>query len=212
MSTMELALGACDPDEHGVDWRPCSLASANSLLAERHYLGPIRQGRHTFGGFAGGRLVAVQVWKAPTARYLPADGTWLELARWCLTEDAGPDAGSRMHKRAVRSLRDALPMVTTLVSYSDPSHGHGGSLYRACNWLWAPTWHRLRPPPSGLGSWDGVTRQEVKDRWIFPLRPDWGRDEIVRVHDQGAIRAFLASDEAERCARWPIAVPLEVAL
>ena len=37
--------------------------------------------------------------------------------------------------------------VSTVVSYSDPSAGHTGSLYRACNWIWAPTWLRLRPPP-----------------------------------------------------------------
>lgn len=192
-----------------VDWGECTLVEANALLAEHHYLGPIRQGRYTFGGYVMGELVAAQVWKAPTARNLPSDGTWLELARWCLTPAAGPDAGSRMHRWAVRGLRDALPDVTTLISYSDPSHGHGGSLYRACNWLWAPTWHRLRPPPSGLGSWDGKTRQEVKDRWVFPLRDDPGRAGVLQVRDRGAIRAFHASGEAERCARWPVAVPLE---
>ena len=183
MSTLELDFCAATVDSHGVDWRPCSLATANSLLAEYHYLGPIRQGRHVFGGFVGGAPVAAQVWKAPTARNLPADGTWLELARWCLTSNAGPDAGSRMHKRAVRSLRDALPMVTTLVSYSDPSHGHGGSLYRACNWLWAPTWHRLRPPPSGLGSWDGVTRQAVQALGCtrFQVGRQWASQQTRRL-------------------------------
>jgi len=74
-----------------------------------------------------------------------------------------------------------FPEVTTCVSYSDPSVGHTGALYKACNWQWAPTWHRLKPPPTGNGSWDGQTQQSVKDRWIFRLRPDAQRADILRV-------------------------------
>ena len=40
-------------------------------------------------------MVACQVWRWPTARMLPSDGSWLELSRWCLTADAGRNAGSR---------------------------------------------------------------------------------------------------------------------
>ena len=60
-------------------------------------------------------------------------------------------------------MRDKYPRCTTIVSYSDPSVGHTGALYRACNWLWAPTWHRLQPPPTGCGSWDGKKRSSPKD-------------------------------------------------
>jgi hypothetical protein len=119
------------------------------------------------------------VWRTPTSRRIPADGSWLELARWCLTPQGGANAGSRMHRAAIRELKLRYPEVTTLVSYSDRSVGHTGSLYRACNWQWRPTWMRLRPPPSGGGSWDGVTSQEPKDRWVFPLRPDDGREAVL---------------------------------
>ncbi|HMS60660.1 MAG TPA: hypothetical protein PKD63_00150, partial [Solirubrobacteraceae bacterium] len=83
-----------------------------------------------------------------------------------------------------RWLKREMPHVTTVVSYSDPSAGHTGALYRACNWTWAPTWQRLYPPPTGNGSWDGgKTMQATKDRWVFPLRRDEERDEILRVKD-----------------------------
>lgn len=174
-------------------WERASLADVNPLLVRSHYLGPARRCRYAFAGWLHGECVAAQVWAAPTSRKLPSDGSWLELARWCLTPDAGKNAGSRQHAFVVRWLRENDPIVTTLVSYSDPSVGHTGSLYRACNWLWRPTWMRLRPPPSAGGSWDGVTTQAVKDRWMFPLRPDAGREGWVAVDDAAAIRHWEAS-------------------
>ena len=47
-----------------------------------------------------------------------------------------------------------------------------------------------RPPPSGLaGAWSDGKRQEVKDRqWIFPLRPDGEREEILRIKDAAVVR------------------------
>lgn len=173
-----------------------TIDEANALLRDHHYLGPVDWGRLVVCQWAGGEIVGAMVWRSPTSRNLPAD--WLELARWCLTSDGGRYAGSRMHRAAVRQIRARLPHVTTLVSYSDPSVGHTGSLYRACNWRWRPTWHRLAPPPSGHGSWDGVTTQSVKDRWIFELRPDDRRDTALYLEpayrrrlDEAAASLFL---------------------
>lgn len=181
---------AFDLNDGAATFGPVDLPSANALLSEQHYLGPLRSGaRYVFGLTIGGELVAVQLWKAPTARNLPNDGTWLELARWCLTPGAGPNAGSRQHAAFVRWLRttDAAASVTTLVSYSDPSQGHTGALYRACNWSWSPTWHRLRPPPSGNGSWKPGRSQAVKDRWIFRVRPDPNRGAILHIRDRSVV-------------------------
>ena len=86
--------------------------------------------------------------------------------------------------------------MTTVVSYSDPSVGHTGALYKACNWTWAPTWHRLRPPPTGNGSWKNGEAQSVKDRWVCILAPDTRRDEILRVKDDAILRAANSHSEA----------------
>lgn len=163
-------------------YRFASLVEVADLLSREHYLGPLRRGR-AFAQLVNGEVVACMVWASPTSRHLPCDGSWLELSRWCLTPAAGPNAGSRMHAAFVRQARHAMPNVTTLVSYSDPSVGHSGVLYRACNWQWAPTWQRLRPPPSGGGTWDGRTVQAVKDRWVFELKPDSRRADMLRVKD-----------------------------
>lgn len=167
-----------------------TLTEANHLLRDTHYLGATHRGTYAFGQHDAGALVACQIWNGnPSARHLPQDGTWLELARWCLTPAAGLNAGSRMHKWVRRWLLANVPDATTLVSYSDPSQGHTGALYRACNWTWAPTWHRLRPPPSGNGSWTSGVTQSVKDRWVFALRSDAGRAEVLRIKDSAIAKA-----------------------
>jgi hypothetical protein len=160
-----------------------TIDEANSLLRDRHYLGVIDWGRLVVCQWRDDAVVGAMVWRQPTSRRLPSDGSWLELSRWCLTPEGGPNAGSRMHGYAVRLIRDRLPEVTTLVSYSDPSVGHTGSLYKACNWQWRPTWVQLKPPPSGGGSWDGVTRQEPKARWVFPMRTDARREGYLHLED-----------------------------
>lgn len=146
-----------------------------ALLTGRHYLGPSRRGYQYRDEF--GLIIFVN----PTSRRLPHD-RWLELSRWCLT--AGPNTGSQQWARARRWIVEQAPHVSTIVSYSDPAVGHTGALYRACGWLWAPTWLRLRPPPTGNGSW-GVDGQvaSVKDRWVYVLTKDDEREELLQFDE-----------------------------
>lgn len=157
-----------------------SSKSVAPMLARLHYLGPVSR------GFCWSDEFGVLVLAKPTSRRLPQDGSWLELVRWCLLGER--NGGSRQWARVARTLRAELPQVTTIISYSDPSAGHTGALYKACNWFWRPTWHRLRPPPSGNGSWKSGEPQSVKDRWMFALRPDARRDELLSVKDESIAR------------------------
>lgn len=164
--------------------RECvTLYEANAVLSAHHYLGA--SGR----GFAYRDEVGVMVFANPSSRRLP-QRRWVELVRWCILPGAGANAGSKQWARAVQWLRSACDDVTTVVSYSDPSAGHTGALYRACNWLWAPTWHRLRPPPSGHGRWTETGNTEaVKDRWVFPLATDDEREQLLAVQDDSVLRS-----------------------
>jgi hypothetical protein len=141
------------------------------MLEAQHYLGKSRRARWTYQDEFG-----VMVWANPTSRRLPQQ-QWLELVRWCLTGEK--NGGSQQWGRVRRLLLQIFPDVTTCVSYSDPSVGHTGALYKACNWRWKPTWHRLKPPPNG--SWVKGAPQSVKDRWVFYLRPDALRESILQV-------------------------------
>jgi hypothetical protein len=154
-----------------------TVGEVNPLLSTEHYLGPAAAARYCFAGWHQDELVACQVWRWPTARMLPSDGSWLELSRWCLTPEAGPNAGSRMMGWVARWLRRHAPdVLTTLVSYSDPEHGHSGGLYKASGWQYRPTHIGARYDvdgigfPSGNGSWNGTTRASSKHRWVYELR------------------------------------------
>lgn len=162
----------------------------NVLLATRHYLGPVDRGdayRDQYG---------VMVFGNPNSRRLPHD-RWLELLRWCVTGE--PGSGTRQWAQATRWLRKEYPHITTVVSYSDPSVGHNGALYRASNWRWAPTWHRLRTPPTGNGDW-GTGAQAAKDRWVFLLLPDAEREELLAVEDEALMKRMPWASYTE--PRW----------
>lgn len=152
--------------------------TTEAVLTDQHYLGPSTRAKFTWHDADG-----VVVITNPTSRHLPP--SWLELQRWCLT--GGVNAGTRQWRGLVGLLRERFKTATTVVSYSDPSIGHTGALYRACNWLWAPTWMRLRTPPSGNGTRSGK-RQEAKDRWVYLLRPDATRESVLAVKDEALMQ------------------------
>jgi hypothetical protein len=155
--------------------------ATQELLRNNHYLGPCRRGMFAWVDDHG-----CIVFARPAARNLPKD--WLELSRWCLVGDGLGSLQWSAFLRAWRSQPQSA--ATTIVSYSDPRVGHTGALYRACNWLWAPTWHRLRPPPTGNGSWAGGDKVEtVKDRWVFPVAQDDRRAAILLVKDDSLRRS-----------------------
>ena len=149
----------------------------NEVLRRRHYLGPTARGIGWMDDYG------VLVLAAPTSRRLPTD--WLELTRWCLY--GIKNGGSRQWACVARWLR-AHTECSTVISYSDPSQGHTGALYRASGWRWAPTWHRLREPPTGNGSWTAGVQQSVKDRWVFCLSTDSRRASALSLGDEGLRR------------------------
>jgi hypothetical protein len=169
-----------------------SVRECNRYLVGRHYLGPTNA-----AGFGWKDEGGVMLFAAPRSRRLPSD--WLELVRWCLT--GVPNAGSQQWARFCRWAR-LHHSATTVISYSDPAQGHTGALYRACNWQWAPTWLRLRPPPSGGGSWTGEHRQEVKDRWVFPLHSDDRRPFALALADEALMRSMPWAQFPGDYKRW----------
>lgn len=167
----------------------CDVAHVAAFLDRNHYLGAARR------GFAWVDEFGVLVLANPNSRRLPHD-RWLELIRWCLNGEK--NGGSRQWSKVAKWLKANRPEITTVVSYSDPSAGHTGALYKACNWRWAPTWHRLQPPPTGNGSWVAGEQQAPKDRWVFPLRRDDERASILAINDAAVRRRFPEAEYRER--------------
>jgi hypothetical protein len=164
---------------------------ADVVLEDAHYLGPSKRSRLVFSDRYG-----VMVFSSPASRHIPRE--WLELTRWCI-QSTESDAGSRQWSSASQWLRRRTN-ASTVVSYSDPSVGHNGALYRACGWLWAPTWLRLFPPPSGHGAWSD-RRESTKDRWVYLLRPDATRERVLSVKDGRIARCQWAQYKEPRWKR-----------
>ena len=161
-------------------------------LDRDHYLGSRGARARRVFDFAEQTIVLA----SPISRRLP--GTWLELSRWCIA--AGhKNAGSQRWAEVRRVLLRDFPDCTTVVSYSDPSVGHTGALYRACNWLWAPTWHVLREPPTGCGLRSGTVHR-AKHRWVDPLRPDSERAASLALNDESIARRMPWASYTE--PRW----------
>lgn len=194
---------------------PMNGLPAQVLLEDRHYLGTSHRATLTYEDRFG-----VMVFAPPSARHLPKH--WLELVRWCVVGEVVQarqwdvidsrhlsghgdrvNAGSQQWKAAKRWLLSRTE-ATTVVSYSDPSVGHTGALYRACYWLWAPTWHRLFPAPSGHGAWTAKKAESVKDRWVALLRPDPERWRVLTVHDS-RIRTIPWAEYRE--PKWKRGIP-----
>ncbi len=166
-----------------------------ALLNSSHYLGAKgARSRFIFNDERG-----AIVFSSPSSRRLPTD--WLELSRWCIVDGKG----SQQWRACLEALRAEYPNVTTIVSYSDPTQGHTGALYRACNWLWAPVWHELRPPPTGAGI-RGGKRQAAKSRWVYLLKPDSRRGEALRLRDPSLAKRFPFASYEEPA--WRRGVPV----
>ena len=154
-------------------------SSVGALLDANHYLGSHgARGRATYTDEHG-----LMVFSGPSSRRLPS--SWVELSRWCLLDGRG----SEQWRDAVAFVRTTFPDATTVVSYSDPSVGHSGALYRACNWIWAPTWHVLREPPTGAGVRGGKL-QRAKHRWVYLLAPDDRRQALLELRDAAVARRY----------------------
>lgn len=179
-----------------------------SILDRTHYLGSRGSRARLVYTDAHG----VIVFSGPASRRLPR--TWLELSRWCILPGG---VGSVQWRSALRWVRQRAPACTTIVSYSDPSVGHTGALYRACGWRWAPTWHVLRPPPTGNGM-RGGRRQSPTHRWVYLLALDDARGDALALRDPTLARRWpragyrepvwrrgvpvLTTEDAQAFRRW----------
>jgi len=145
-----------NPAKYAVKLIPKSAAAA--FVIAHHYAASMPATRCSVGLYEAGRawlgleeLVGVAVFSVPMQpkvipRYAPTlePHEGVELGRFVLLDDVPANAESWFLARAFRVLRDALPEVRAVVSYSDPvarlsedggliMPGHVGVIYQAFN-------------------------------------------------------------------------------
>ncbi len=106
-----------------------SFNEANEFLARTHYLGNATRGSKHYGGFVGGKLVAVTCTgyvANPNEHSLAITRiSWLDIVR------QDKNFGSRFISRVLRAVKRS-GYSGKIVSWSDPRYHHG-TLYKACN-------------------------------------------------------------------------------
>jgi len=79
-------------------------------------------------------LVGAVVFGAPVGGRGPANKGTLELNRFWLDDRCGKNSESRVLAFCIRWIRKAMPNIHRIISYSDTSLGHLGTIYRATGW------------------------------------------------------------------------------
>lgn len=118
-----------------VDW-----SEAKQLLMQWHYQQCGRSGT-CFGVKIGSDLVACAVFASPTRLEISrkqnfAHSDVLELTRLVIhPKYQANNFCSWLISRCIRNIRSSMPWIKLLISFSDPTFGHDGTIYRASNWI-----------------------------------------------------------------------------
>lgn len=134
--------------------RPIGLTTAETFVSKHHYSHkPSSATRHCFGLYqqtAGSlffegeteELVGVMTYGQPVGNLAVrsiggvTNDEVLELTRLVLYDVVGKNAESYFIGQSFKWLKQLDPNVKILISYADPEVGHGGTIYRATNWLY----------------------------------------------------------------------------
>ena len=111
---------------------------AHEMILTKHYARRLPSISFAFGWFKSGELDGVCTFGRPSSAPLRtgvcgedwADRVW-ELNRLFLSSNTKMDA-SRFVSRCLK----AMPSPSVIVSFADPSQGHEGTVYRACNFIY----------------------------------------------------------------------------
>lgn len=114
--------------------QPSETIQLKQWIAERHYLQFCPAGFVCLYEFAeGDRVIGGALIGRPTARQYDADKV-LQLHRLFFVNDTAPNVESHGLKIMRKHIRVWLPQIRGLLSYSDPSVGHEGTIYDADGW------------------------------------------------------------------------------
>jgi len=112
----------------------------SDFLEAFHYAGSGRAGASVYGSSLGGELIAVCKFNSVTRREVASSRGLkckevLELDRFCIRPShQKKNFASWMISRCVSLVFSHHPDVLELVSFSDETFGHLGTIYRASNW------------------------------------------------------------------------------
>ena len=183
----------CDTSKLSV--RPISKSVAKDVIINNHYSGLwtkvsyslglyIEDDSHKFFGDTD-KLIGVICYGDPIGRLTGQSVSELldrtevlELVRLFVFDGYGSNVESWFISKTFDWLRENVPSVKALISYSDPKEGHSGIVYQATNWIYQGDTLRFNDSWSFKFSEDGEWQH---GRTIFPY---YGTNDPKKIQQQ----------------------------
>jgi len=144
--------------------REISKKIGKDMIVKHHYSHKWTSCRYTLGIFyqtdnehqffdeKDEKLAGVAIYGYPVGRSAPKsispelkEEEVLELTRLFIFDDYGKNTESVTLSKTFKWLRENVPEIKVLVSYSDPEQGHLGTIYQATNWIYQGNKIRIMP-------------------------------------------------------------------
>jgi len=116
---------------------------AREIILRHHYTHAWTKNKHNIGLLKDGMIVGVAVYGSPVGRHSAKsispfikENQVLELTRLWVADSEGKNTESWFIGQTFKWIRKHDPEIKALISYSDPSAGHKGTIYQATNWLY----------------------------------------------------------------------------
>ena len=116
---------------------------AKQLIVLHHYAHAWSSCKHAIGLYKAGSVVGVAIYGSPVGRLtaqsiapIVKDNEVLELTRLWVNDSEGKNTESWFLGQTFKWLKKNDPKIKVLISYTDPTVGHIGTIYQATNWLY----------------------------------------------------------------------------
>lgn len=116
---------------------------AKQIIVEHHYSHTWTSCQYALGLLKDGLTLGVAVYGWPIGRLAAAsispevgDKDVLELTRLWIADSEGKNSESWFLGQTFDWIKKYVPSIKILLSYTDPTFGHCGTIYQATNWLY----------------------------------------------------------------------------
>jgi len=117
-----------------------TIEEARDFLNKYHYAGYGRSAKKVYAVKYNNEILSVIKFSPPVRKEVATSMGWkptdvLELDRFCIRPKwQVKNLASKIMSKVIGLVKNDFPEIVILISFSDPSQGHVGTLYRASNW------------------------------------------------------------------------------
>lgn len=157
--------------------KPASAEDCDTFLGKYHYLSKIGRSGICLAGYVDDVMTSVAVFTAVLRKEMAtSEGLKcqevLELSRFCIHPSYQvKNYASWLLSRFCKIVADTRTDIKVLLAFSDETHNHYGTIYKACNW----TYVRQVDPDYWYSD---------KDGWVMHKKTLWNRASNLKISER----------------------------